>query len=111
MTNLLLLGLIVLICIISCIAASNNKESQGLMPSFIFIGVLSLILISFTAIDVLTNNILLAQAKANGETKVQAIQQEAVKLGLATFTTTPNGKEIIFQWVSKNPVEKPISTP
>ena len=105
------LGFIFLICILSFIAASNNKESHGLVPSFICVGILSVVLALFTFLDTITNNLLLAQANAVGEAKVLAIRQEAVKLGLATFKATPDGKEVIFVWVCTNPVEKPLTNP
>jgi len=105
-----LLGLISVICLLGIIACANEKALSGLIASYLCIAVLAVVVSIFTYLDTLTAKLEVYQATSVGEAKVLAIRQEAVKLGLATFKATPEGK-VVFEWVNTNPTEKPLTSP
>ena len=111
MLSFLLLGVILVICLLAFIACIANKETANFCSAFGCIGGITLVLALFNVLDMFELKLRVAQATSEGEAKVQALRQEAVKLGLANFKATQDGKEVMFIWVNTNPIEKPLTSP
>lgn len=99
--TLLFVTLILIICLS---AGFGEKLEKNFNHSITYgiIGVLTIILGVCIIMDNGLYKLSVSLATVEGNAKVQALKEEAVKNNVATFKATPTGN-VVFEWVKTNP--------